>query len=104
MLQRDFGFRIFKALVSLPYKEEKKDKKEKTKKDAEKKEPEKKDIKKEKEEENGEPAGKKMKEDEEKKKVSGTLHIHAGCHWPFPHPPVCLQIDSSSLLCCVVSG
>ena len=97
MLQRDFGYRIYKALASLPAKDDKKDKEKekKVKKEVavtvvaaatttttatsaaavvvvgEKKEGGlKRDIKKEKEEESEEPAGKKTKEDEEKKKVS----------------------------------
>ena len=101
MLQRDFGYRIYKALASLPAKDEKKDKdkEKKAKKEVtvtvlagatatatsaatavvvvgEKKEGGlKRDIKKEKEEESEEPAGKKTREDEEKKKVS------ASCGW-----------------------
>lgn len=71
MLQRDFGYRIFKALAAIPAKDEKKEKEKKAKKEAEKKEAEKREIKKEKEEENEEPAVKKSKEDEEeKRKVS----------------------------------
>ena len=62
MLQRDFGYRIYKALASVPSKDDKKEKKEKAKKEAEKR-----DVKKE--DENGEPAVKKPKEDEDKKKV-----------------------------------
>ncbi|XP_034148520.1 cell division cycle and apoptosis regulator protein 1 isoform X12 [Esox lucius] len=68
MLQRDFGYKIFKALASVPCKDDKKDKKEKAKKEAEKKEAEKKtEVKKEKEEENGEPVTKKPKEEEPEK-------------------------------------
>ncbi|KAJ8248542.1 hypothetical protein GJAV_G00243120 [Gymnothorax javanicus] len=71
MLQRDFGYRIYKALAALPSKDERK--KEKVKKEVdkreEKREAEKKDPKKEKEEENGEPAMKKIKEEREEKKV-----------------------------------
>ena len=73
MLQRDFGYRIFKALASVPCKDDKKDKKDKAKKEAEKKEAEKKsDVKKVKEEENGEPVTKKAKEEEPEKKVGGS--------------------------------
>lgn len=68
MLQRDFGYRIYKALAALPTKDEKKEKK--AKKEAEKKEAEKREMKKEKEEENEEPTAKKTKEDEEEKKKS----------------------------------
>lgn len=66
MLQRDFGYRIYKALAALPTKEEKKEKK--AKKEAEKKEVEKREIKKEKEDENEEPTAKKTKEDDEEKR------------------------------------
>lgn len=68
MLQRDFGFRIYKALAAFPAKDEKKEKEKKAKKEAEKKEAEKREIKKEKEDENEEPVVKKTKEDEEEKK------------------------------------
>uniref|UniRef100_A0A3Q3EWA7 Cell division cycle and apoptosis regulator protein 1 n=1 Tax=Kryptolebias marmoratus TaxID=37003 RepID=A0A3Q3EWA7_KRYMA len=69
MLQRDFGYRIYKALAALPTKDEKKEKK--VKKEAEKKEFEKRDPKKEKEDEGDEPAAKKTKEDEdERRKVN----------------------------------
>lgn len=68
MLQRDFGFRIYKALAALPTKDEKKEKEKKAKKEAEKKEGEKREIKKEKDEDNEEPAVKKSKEDEEDKR------------------------------------
>lgn len=68
MLQRDFGFRIYKALAALPTKDEKKEKEKKAKKEAEKKEGEKREIKKEKDEDNEEPAVKKSKEDEEEKR------------------------------------
>lgn len=71
MLQRDFGYRIYKALAALPAKDEKKEKEKKAKKEAEKKDVEKRDAKKEKDEENEEPAVKKTKEDEEeRRKVS----------------------------------
>ncbi|KAK2896512.1 hypothetical protein QQF64_005989 [Cirrhinus molitorella] len=63
MLQRDFGYRIYKALASLPNKDERKDKKEKAKKEAERR-----DVKKEKDEENGEPATKRLREEDEKRK------------------------------------
>uniref|UniRef100_A0AAV2JMB2 Cell division cycle and apoptosis regulator protein 1 n=1 Tax=Knipowitschia caucasica TaxID=637954 RepID=A0AAV2JMB2_KNICA len=63
MLQRDFGFRIYKALAALPAKDEKKEKKVKN---SEKKEVEKREIKKEKDDE--EPVTKKAKEDEDKRK------------------------------------
>lgn len=66
MLQRDFGYRIYKALASLPVKDDKKEKK--IKKEMEKKEAEKRDSKKEKEDESEEPNAKKSKEDEEDKK------------------------------------
>uniref|UniRef100_A0A3Q2E5J6 Cell division cycle and apoptosis regulator protein 1 n=1 Tax=Cyprinodon variegatus TaxID=28743 RepID=A0A3Q2E5J6_CYPVA len=66
MLQRDFGYRIYKALASLPSKDEKKEKK--AKKEGEKKEAEKREIKKEKEEESEEPAAKKNKDEEEEKR------------------------------------
>lgn len=67
MLQRDFGYRIYKALASLPSKDERKDKREKAKKEAERR-----DVKK-KEEENGEPVTKKMREEDEKRKVGEIL-------------------------------
>ncbi len=67
MLQRDFGYRIYKALASLPSKEERKDKREKAKKEAERR-----DVKK-KEEENGEPATKRLREEDEKRKVGEIL-------------------------------
>lgn len=69
MLQRDFGYRIYKALASFPAKDEKKEKK--GRREADRKEVEKREIKKEKEEESEEPAAKKSKdEDEEKRKVA----------------------------------
>uniref|UniRef100_A0A671NS00 Cell division cycle and apoptosis regulator protein 1-like n=1 Tax=Sinocyclocheilus anshuiensis TaxID=1608454 RepID=A0A671NS00_9TELE len=61
MLQRDFGYRIYKAMASLPSKDERKDKREKAKKEAERR-----NVKKE--EENGEPATKRMREEDEKRK------------------------------------
>lgn len=68
MLQRDFGYRIYKALAAFPAKDEKKEKEKKAKKEVEKREAEKREIKKEKEEENEEPVVKKTKEDEEEKR------------------------------------
>lgn len=65
MLQRDFGYRIYKALAAIPAKDEKKDKK--------KKEVEKWEAKKEKDEDNEEPQAKKAKEDEEDKKKVNLL-------------------------------
>ncbi|MGH0116938.1 UNVERIFIED_CONTAM: hypothetical protein FKN15_026632 [Acipenser sinensis] len=80
MLQRDFGYRIYKALAAIPLKDEKKEKKEKAKKEAEKNDCDKKEaakkeeaikeVKEEKEQDNEEPAAKKIKipdEKEEKK-------------------------------------
>ncbi|XP_051946156.1 cell division cycle and apoptosis regulator protein 1-like [Xyrauchen texanus] len=63
MLQRDFGFRIYKALAAIPSKDERKEKKEKAKKEAERR-----DIKKEKDEENREPVTKRMRVEDEKRK------------------------------------
>lgn len=63
MLQRDFGFRIYKALAAIPVKDEKKDKEKKVKKEGEKR-----DVKKEKDEDGEEPQVKKAKEEEEDKK------------------------------------
>lgn len=69
MLQRDFGFRIYKALAAIPVKDDKKDKEKKVKKESEKR-----DAKKEKDEDGDELPVKKAKEDEDdKKKVSLTL-------------------------------
>uniref|UniRef100_A0A8B9LDK9 Cell division cycle and apoptosis regulator protein 1 n=1 Tax=Astyanax mexicanus TaxID=7994 RepID=A0A8B9LDK9_ASTMX len=68
MLQRDFGYRIYKALASLPSKDERKEKKEKAKKEAERKEVERRDAKKDREEDNGEPSTKKQREDEDKRR------------------------------------
>lgn len=65
MLQRDFGYRIYKALAAIPVKDEKKEKEKKVKKEAEKKELEKREIKKEKEDDGDEPAAKKSREDDE---------------------------------------
>ncbi len=78
MLQRDFGYRIYKALAAFPAKDDKKEKEKKAKKEAEKKEAEKREIKREKEEESEEPAAKKTKEDEEEKRkasFSNSLHF-----------------------------
>jgi len=63
MLQRDFGYRIYKALAALPTKEERKDKK--VKKEV-KEAGERREVKKEEAEE---PAVKKPREDEDKRKV-----------------------------------
>lgn len=71
MLQRDFGYRIYRALTALPSKDEKKDKKDKARKDVERKEVDRRDIKKEKDEENAEPVSKRTREEEDKKRVSG---------------------------------
>uniref|UniRef100_A0A8C2K657 Cell division cycle and apoptosis regulator protein 1 n=1 Tax=Cyprinus carpio TaxID=7962 RepID=A0A8C2K657_CYPCA len=68
MLQRDFGYRIYKAFTCLPSKDERKDKKVKAKKEADRR-----DVKKEKDEENGEPATKRMREEDEKRKVGEIL-------------------------------
>lgn len=69
MLQRDFGFRIYKALAAIPVKDDKKDKEKKVKKESEKR-----DAKKEKDEDGDELPAKKAKEEEDdKKKVSLTL-------------------------------
>ncbi|XP_017581008.2 cell division cycle and apoptosis regulator protein 1 isoform X1 [Pygocentrus nattereri] len=68
MLQRDFGYRIYKALAAFPSKDERKEKKEKAKKEAERKELDRRDAKKDKEEENGEPSTKRQREDEEKRR------------------------------------
>lgn len=81
MLQRDFGYRIFKALAAFPAKDDKKEKEKKAKKEVEKKEAEKRETKKEKDEENEEPAVKKTKEDdEEKKKASPSNLFDLFCH------------------------
>uniref|UniRef100_A0A8C1N1V7 Cell division cycle and apoptosis regulator protein 1 n=1 Tax=Cyprinus carpio TaxID=7962 RepID=A0A8C1N1V7_CYPCA len=66
MLQRDFGYRIYKAFTCLPSKDERKDKKVKAKKEADRR-----DVKKEKDEENGETATKRMREEDEKRKERG---------------------------------
>uniref|UniRef100_UPI00398E5C7D cell division cycle and apoptosis regulator protein 1 n=1 Tax=Pristiophorus japonicus TaxID=55135 RepID=UPI00398E5C7D len=67
MLQRDFGYRIYKALVTLPDKEDKKEKDKKDRKE-EKKENEKKEKKEEKDEESNEPKTKRRKSGDEKDK------------------------------------
>lgn len=64
MLQRDFGYRIYKSLAVLPSKDEKKEKEKKAKKESDKKDSEKREIKRE---ESDEPVTKKAKEDEEDK-------------------------------------
>ncbi|XP_055503293.1 cell division cycle and apoptosis regulator protein 1 isoform X2 [Leucoraja erinacea] len=67
MLQRDFGYRIYKALVALPAVDDKKEKEKKERKD-DKKDGEKKEKKEEKEEENNEPKNKRRKSGDEKDK------------------------------------
>ncbi|XP_069756943.1 cell division cycle and apoptosis regulator protein 1 isoform X2 [Narcine bancroftii] len=67
MLQRDFGYRIYKTLVALPEKDDKKEKERKERKE-DKKESEKKDKKEEKDEETSEPKNKRRKSGEEKDK------------------------------------
>ncbi|XP_043912093.1 cell division cycle and apoptosis regulator protein 1 [Protopterus annectens] len=62
MLQRDFGYRIYKVLIGLPDKDEKKEKDKKGKKD------EKKEKKEEKDEENVEPKTKRRKSTDDKEK------------------------------------
>lgn len=76
MLQRDFGYRIYKALAALPSKDERKEKKEKAKKEAERKDAERREAKKDKEEENGEPSTKRLRDDDEKRRVSGVFFNH----------------------------
>lgn len=73
MLQRDFGYRIYKALAAIPAKDEKKEKEKKAKKEAEKREAERREMKKEKEE-NDEPLVKKSKEDEEERRKVSRPH------------------------------
>ncbi|KAF5900921.1 cell division cycle and apoptosis regulator protein 1 isoform X1, partial [Clarias magur] len=68
MLQRDFGYRIYRALNALPSKDEKKEKKDKGKKDADRKELDRRDTKKEKEDDNAEPVSKRSREEEDKKR------------------------------------
>ncbi|XP_048407221.1 cell division cycle and apoptosis regulator protein 1 isoform X2 [Stegostoma tigrinum] len=67
MLQRDFGYRIYKALVTVPEKDDKKEKDKKDRKE-EKKESEKREKKEEKDEENIEPKTKRRKSGDEKDK------------------------------------
>ncbi|XP_067858754.1 cell division cycle and apoptosis regulator protein 1 isoform X1 [Heptranchias perlo] len=67
MLQRDFGYRIYKALVTLPDKDDKKEKDKKERKE-EKKDGERKENKEEKDEENNEPKAKRRKSGDEKDK------------------------------------
>lgn len=77
MLQRDFGYRIYKALAALPAKDEKKEREKKAKKEAEKKEAEKRDIKKEKDEDTEEPMAKKTKDEEEEKRKVPRIPLSA---------------------------
>eukprot|EP00061_Rhincodon_typus_P018451 g47623.t1 len=67
MLQRDFGYRIYKALVTVPEKDDKKEKDKKDRKE-EKKESEKREKKEEKDEESIEPKTKRRKSGDEKDK------------------------------------
>ncbi|GCC33932.1 hypothetical protein chiPu_0012403 [Chiloscyllium punctatum] len=67
MLQRDFGYRIYKALVTVPEKDDKKEKDKKDRKE-EKKESEKREKKEEKDEESNEPKTKRRKSGDEKDK------------------------------------
>lgn len=87
MLQRDFGYRIYKALAAIPAKDDKKEKEKKVKKEAEKRE-----VKKEKDEDSEEPQVKKAKEDEEDKKKASPSNVSvlfctsffqqfSGSHW-----------------------
>lgn len=87
MLQRDFGYRIYKALAAIPVKDDKKEKEKKVKKEAEKRE-----VKKEKDEDSEEPQVKKAKEDEEDKKKACPSNVSvlfctsfvqqfSGSHW-----------------------
>lgn len=78
MLQRDFGFRIYKALAAIPVKDEKKDKEKKVKKEGEKR-----DVKKEKDEDGEEPQVKKAKEEEEDKKKASLPDTAALCSASF---------------------
>lgn len=78
MLQRDFGFRIYKALAAIPIKDEKKDKEKKVKKEGEKR-----DVKKEKDEDGEEPQVKKAKEEEEDKKKASLPDAAALCSASF---------------------
>lgn len=74
MLQRDFGFRIYKALAAVPVKDEKKDKEKKVKKESERR-----DGKKEKDEDGDELPVKKMREDEDDKKKASLSDAAARC-------------------------
>lgn len=86
MLQRDFGYRIYKALAAIPAKDDKKEKEKKVKKEAEKRE-----VKKEKDEDSEEPQVKKAKDDEEDKKKASpwivsvllctSFQQFSGSHW-----------------------
>ncbi|XP_038629415.1 cell division cycle and apoptosis regulator protein 1 isoform X1 [Scyliorhinus canicula] len=67
MLQRDFGYRVYKALVTLPDKDDKKEKDKKDRKE-EKKESEKREKKEEKYEDSNEPKAKRRKSGDEKDK------------------------------------
>ncbi|XP_062852153.1 cell division cycle and apoptosis regulator protein 1 [Trichomycterus rosablanca] len=71
MLQRDFGYRIYKALSALMSKDEKKEKKDKARKEVDRKEVERRDGKREKDADNSEPATKRSREDEEKRRDNG---------------------------------
>lgn len=93
MLQRDFGYRIFKALAAFPTKDDKKEKEKKAKKEAEKKEAEKREIKKEKEEENEEPLVKKPKEDEEEKKKASLSNLSGLFSLSFAQPILCILMQ-----------
>lgn len=94
MLQRDFGYRIYKALAAFPVKDEKKEKEKKAKKEAERKEAEKREIKKEKDEEGEEPSAKKTKEEEEdKRKASSSEPLNltsSSAFVPLLHFTVCV--------------
>lgn len=82
MLQRDFGFRIYKALAAIPVKDDKKDKEKKVKKESEKR-----DAKKEKDDDGDELPAKKAKEEEDdKKKVSLSDGLHSALHRVFISP------------------
>lgn len=76
MLQRDFGYRIYRALIAISNKDEKKEKKDKARKDVDRKEADRRDIKKEKEDENAEPVSKRSREEDDKRRVSGCYMLH----------------------------
>lgn len=78
MLQRDFGFRIYKALAAITAKDEKKEREKKAKRETEKRE-----IKKEKDEESEEPLVKKTKDDDEDKKKASLSHPSFLCPQSF---------------------